>query len=179
LRSRCTAPSVSDAFVQGLGLNELGSPSDSELGHTILLHPSARSERREGLDFYHQDETIVNDLLRLSCKQMRGIWASVTTAESFGACAPYQARIAYQSQMLQVLERLIPISAPLMPRAAVFVDYEPFIRQIVGSDDILERRWHQHSRHGRTTRNSGAYERWLQLSDEHRQIMCGTNFRVV
>jgi hypothetical protein len=159
-------------------LNELGSPSDSELGHIILLHPSARSERGEGLEFYHQDETIVNDLLQLSCKHIRGTLASVTTAESFWACTPYRARIAYQSQMLQVLERLIPLSAPLMPRAAVFVDYEPFIRQIVGSDDTHEQRWHQHSRHGRTTRNSGAYERWLQLSAEHRQIMCATTLDV-
>lgn len=106
---------------------------------------------------------------------------STSPTETFKARSLFQSRTTFLSQMLDVLEWIIPLSAPLIPRPAVFLDYEPFIRQMVATDDMLERQSQEvFQRAVRMTRNSHKHElpvRWVSLSEEHQQVLKATGFK--
>jgi hypothetical protein len=163
-------------------VNSPGLYPDDELGHTTLVNTSEPAGEHGSLEFYIQDEVIAIELLQLSGQQLaESATTSMSAAETFKSSSLFQARTTFQSQLLNVLDRVVPLSAPQIPRPAVFLDYVPFIRQMVAADDIVERQYRElFERGSRVTRNSHKEElpaRWISLSDEHRQILEATKFK--
>jgi hypothetical protein len=154
---------------------------DDELGHTSLSNTTDPADQKTGLEFYIQDEVIATTLLRLSGKRLAGDSPSTSAADTFKARSLFQSRTTFQSRTLDILETIIPLTAPLMPRPAVFLDYEPFIRQMVATDDMLEQQSQEiFQKAVRMTRNSHKHElpvRWISLSEEHQQVLEATKFK--
>ncbi|KAL4081871.1 hypothetical protein V8B97DRAFT_1862947 [Scleroderma yunnanense] len=137
---------------------------DEELGHSPLFMDAHVLDTRQDLVFYHHDELIAQEAIRLS----RGIHeelATDPTATSINPAASltreeteiFRSRVAYQSQITGALQDIIQPPAPLMPQSSVFLDYIPWVRYMVMVDDNLERMAQEtknRGKSGRITRNS-------------------------
>jgi hypothetical protein len=95
----------------------------------------------------------------------------------------FRARADYQRQLVDVLGDMLAIWAPLLPRPAVFLDYEAWIRHMVNVDADLEARWATSVASGRgalfattarSTRSTPRYARWIDLADDLRRILAET-----
>ncbi|KAF9221971.1 hypothetical protein BS17DRAFT_796785 [Gyrodon lividus] len=165
---------------------------DDELGHTLLSMVSHVSDTRDALAFYHNDELIAQDAIRLS----RGIHeefatgpigtsinptASLTTGDTGRS---FRSRMVYQSQMVDALQDIIHPPAPLMPQSSVFLDYIPWVRYMATVDDILERKaWDgmEKEKSGRLTRNSmrTKHARTIDLSEAQQKLLAGSRLEGV
>ncbi|WVR07163.1 hypothetical protein IAU60_004204 [Kwoniella sp. DSM 27419] len=85
------------------------------------------------------------------------------------------ARTQYIRSTLTLLDPLIPLSAPLLPRPSIFLHTLPAILQIIEADDLLqlaeddavlrgEERINR--RTGRPVRGFGEYARWFEMDEE-------------
>lgn len=97
-----------------------------------------------------------------------------------------QRRSMHFSGVSDILWRLLQ-DRMTVARGAMFLDYEPWVRNMVGADDLLEaadarqvQEARAVSRGGRMTRNSQreSYVRYVTLSDEQRRLVHDTAFRV-
>ncbi|KAH7914351.1 hypothetical protein BJ138DRAFT_1170698 [Hygrophoropsis aurantiaca] len=171
---------------QGLSFNMCEPSLDDELGHHILFKPSHVSDTSDHLVFYHNDELIAQEATRLS----RGTHAAVgkgpllpsinpAASGSFREHQLFLSRVVYESQMVDALQHIIYLPAPLMPQSSVFLDYIPWVREMVTADDILERlAWDgmEKEKSGRLTRNSmrAKHARAIELSTEQRGLLDST-----
>lgn len=137
--------------------------------------------------YYEHDHALVDELARLSVltfEKPRMPEASRHATEALDAAAAFSTRSAFQRQVVAALGELLSISAPLMPRAEVFLDYEAWIRYMVSIDDMLEIKTAEVgtgvlTRHGRQTRNSQQrYVRYLSLGNDLRKALAGTSLRM-
>jgi hypothetical protein len=132
--------------------------------------------------FYDHDEVMSRDILGRSRASLVGAETPLEAAEAPDTRATYHARVQYQSEMMLVLGRLLPLYAPLLPRPTVFLDYIPWIRHMVAADDVNEAQPAISAvlrRPGRTTRNSNQqrYVRWISFEDEQLRTLRGNGLR--
>ncbi len=97
-----------------------------------------------------------------------------------------QRRSMHFSGVSAILSRLLQDNKSVA-RGALFLDYESWVRNMVGADDLLEaadarqaQEARAQNRGGRMTRNSQreSYIRYVTLSDEQRRLVRDTAFRV-
>lgn len=97
-----------------------------------------------------------------------------------------QRRSMHFSGVSGILSRLLQDNKSVA-RGALFLDYESWVRNMVGADDLLEaadarqaQEARAQNRGGRMTRNSQreSYIRYVTLSDEQRRLVRDTAFRV-
>ncbi|KAH7929451.1 P-loop containing nucleoside triphosphate hydrolase protein [Leucogyrophana mollusca] len=179
----CRAPQDTP---EALSFNMCEPSLDDELGHSILFRPSHVSDTSDALAFYHNDELIAQEAIRLS----RGAHAAVDTDPIVASINPaasgsfpehrlFHSRVVYESQMVEALQHIINLPAPLMPQRSVFLDYIPWVREMVTVDDILERlAWDgmEKEKSGRMTRNSmkAKHARSIELSADQRRLLDAT-----
>lgn len=96
-------------------------------------------------------------------------------SDSFGSNILFDNRIRYQTAVVEVLNDFIPLSGPLLPRAAAFLEYLPWLRIMVAIDDDFESRDSVAQGVGRATRNSGRYYREIILSEHQRNILASNS----
>ncbi|KAG2141705.1 uncharacterized protein EDB93DRAFT_1089065 [Suillus bovinus] len=179
---------------EALSYNLSESLLDDELGHAILIRPSHVSDTRDGLVFYHNDELIVQDAIHLSRGKHEVLGAiPITTSINPAASGSntdmetrlFRARVEHQAQMLAALQDIVQPPAPLMPQSSVYLDYIPWVRFMVGVDDILERlAWDEMEKvkSGRLTRNSmkARHIRTIDLrEDQHRALFYNVDIHKV
>ena len=103
--------------------------------------------------------------LRRVCRRVR----PVTSRVPFDAVRLEDGRRAHQRGVVRFLDPLIPLGAPLLPRAEQFVDYIPWIGEMVRSDDAQEAAGpaFQRTRSGRAVRGGHtSYVRYISVEDE-------------
>ncbi|KII95183.1 hypothetical protein PLICRDRAFT_34020 [Plicaturopsis crispa FD-325 SS-3] len=158
-------------------------------GAEVMLTETLKADARV---FCHRDKSIAQAAMRHS----RGILDAPSRAGETSRKLPsllpdaralFRARVEYQSRMLQVLDTaLVPLSGPLMPRPALYLEYVPWIRHMVHTDDVLDEAARS-GNHGeaavegndsrkRRTRNSRRteYVRQISLTDEQRSALDST-----
>lgn len=165
-----------------------GSSADNENGHTQLLKESTTAGFQSVLPaYYGRDDALVQELARLSLRTLQKASipkSSGHATEAFDAAAAFNARSTFQREVVGALGELLSISAPLMPRSEVFLDYEAWIRYMVATDDMLEARAAEVgtgvlTRHGRQTRNSHQrYVRYVSLGEDLRRALARTSLRM-
>jgi len=178
------------SLFQALSHN-LSEPSlDDETGHAILFRPSHVSDTRDALAFYHNDELIAQDAIHLARDKHEDlgtipITTSINPAANSNSdigTSLFQARVAYQTQMLTALQDIIQPPAPLMPQSSVYLDYIPWVRSMVAVDDSLERlAWEgmEKARSGRLTRNSmkAKHIRTIDLREDQFRALVATRMQ--
>ncbi|KAF8639950.1 hypothetical protein AX17_001200 [Amanita inopinata Kibby_2008] len=157
-------------------LPEESEPSaDDEVGH-IILFPTKGMKAEFWKDYGDRSVLISSTAIRLArggleAGTTRGPTSTVRN-NSFSTHALFRARVDYQSQIGNSLQRLVPCSELAMTRAAVYLDYAPYIRQMIAAEDEEEVRWkaqREGMAGGRKTRNSNRFERMIQVSEEERR----------
>jgi hypothetical protein len=151
--------------LQALALNDEPS-ADDEVGHPMLFKPS----NVIGFMFDHEDKSIAETAILLS----RGAFGErppiIECTNTFPKCGLFRARVAYQGKMMTILENLVP---PPVCRPSVYLDYEPWIRIMVGVEDMLEQEGGGKLR-ARKTRGQPKYERQITLSGTQRELLTET-----
>lgn len=135
------------------------------MGYVVL-------EEGEGLDFCGCDELIAREAIRHS----RGVHEEDTgpNAASINPAARDDGtRVAYRSRMVEALQDVLGPGGGLMPQRSVFLDYIPWVREMVAVDDDLERRALYVRGRGRCTRNSlgRVHARNVCLGEAEREVM--------
>lgn len=162
------------------------SSLDDEIGYAMLFKDDTISGFRHALPaFYTYDTTLFEDVARLSGRAVEKLpmpQASGHAMEALDAAAAFISRTSFQRQVVAALGELLDISAPLMPRPSVFLDYEPWIRYMVAVDDAQEATWAETrvsgpGRSGRLTRNSQRYQRWVVLADDLRGALAESSLK--
>ncbi|KAG9317291.1 hypothetical protein JVU11DRAFT_1488 [Chiua virens] len=118
---------------------------DEETGYKML------SGLKEGLG----DELIAEEAIRHS----RGVHEEVATDPNAASINPaarltrrgFRSRVEYQTQMVDALQDIV---GPAVGSRSVYLDYIPWVREMVVVDDELERRAVGVLKGGRSTRNS-------------------------
>ncbi|KAF9509492.1 hypothetical protein BS47DRAFT_149415 [Hydnum rufescens UP504] len=115
---------------------------DNLLGHTILHKPAPR-ETAPTVPFYARDEEIALEIVRAAHR--RGALYPLATCSQqdsfstspgcFDSIRLFDDRAQHQSRVLKFIEGLVQLSSPLLPRPEIFVDYIPYVRQMVVADD--------------------------------------------
>jgi hypothetical protein len=147
--------------LQTLTLNDVPS-ADDELGHTIIFGATSHGKER----------MMADDAMQLSRGGVQGV-AGDSHAFILSTTLTRRDVVKSRSQISDALNALIPSSAA-QPLATV-LDYEPWIRHMVGIDDMHE----LNGSEPRTTRRlrrvtrsrQGSYERYLNLSTEHLELL--------
>lgn len=163
---------------QALGVRSFEASADDEIGHPILYDPVPTNK---GIEFNGRGEEIASTVLQCS----RGALEAGTTRNptsivknSFRTHELFHARVSHQLKMAEVILGFVPPSVWTTARTAVYMDYEPCIRDIVASEDREELMFAQKERSGRTTRNSrGGYERAFAVPKEVREALDWTLLR--
>lgn len=108
---------------------------------------------------------------------------SIVYPDALRTRALFGARVRYQSQIGGVLAAILPLAAPLIPRPEIHLDYEPWIRNMVESDDREEEQQihtaeiQRLQRPGRLTRNSSSrrYVRMIDITEGQREALRATS----
>lgn len=155
-------PKIVSINSQILQFADLKSSDDDELGYTILYDSMPTHGRFSLCD---RDEQIIS--------------AGVHTARGLGMIA--DRRLDYiEESKLQNIGRLVDTvlgevcsrAKSSVSRVSLHVDYMPWIRQIIATDDKDEEIYLSRARSGRMTRNSGGeYVRAVILSDSGRDAL--------
>jgi hypothetical protein len=164
--------------LQGIAFDGLEPSPDDEIGHKLLLNPSWECHRPEMLQFYNQDELISRSLVQRSRQSLVARVGAVPVMKATSALqarALFRSHVAYQSRLVRALG-IIPLSAPLLPRPAIFLDYLPWIRHMISAEDAEELREASRRKSGRQTRNSQRRERIIAIAEEHRVDIALTAF---
>lgn len=110
-----------------------------------------------------------------------------TAAVAFDTRGLYERRRGHQFQIVQFLDPHISIDSPLLPRPAQVLDYVPWVRAIVESDNAMAA-LHESNRvsaqrgvvirtHGRrATRRYQPYCRYLSLDDDQLRAVADSGY---
>jgi hypothetical protein len=148
--------------------------SDDEVGHRLLcdaLVGTSITKSHGYVGYYDKDGEIGRELLRGSQSLVANVGEAHRTkaATALQTRALFRSRMAYQSKLLGALG-MIPLSAPLLPRPAVFLDYVPWIRYMLEAEEQSERQ-------GRLTANSLRSQRWVSISEQDQRALESTALR--
>lgn len=88
----------------------------------------------------------------------------------------FDARVRYQSAIVEVLNDVIPLSGPMLPRPPTFLEYIPWLRIMVAIDDEFESIYveEQRTQAKRATRNSRRYYREMDFNADQLGILAST-----
>jgi hypothetical protein len=159
----------------------------------LLAKPDRLGESGVGLAAYNEDDEIAKEHLhyinRLFSRKLKAPVQRGTTP--FSPTSLSKRREDHQIQVATFLDPLIPLNAPLLPRQAQFLDYIPYIRIMVNSDDVqeaavqnadeeeIERLGGRRTRGGRPTRHTRrleAYIRYVTLDGEQLEAVRESRF---
>ncbi|TFK55724.1 hypothetical protein OE88DRAFT_1722752 [Heliocybe sulcata] len=160
---------------QALLERERRSSVNDETGHQILFPGSTVSEL-EVTALYRRDEEIRQWIeSRVHDPPTPKTWldrSKTRGGQSFDTRSLFRARVAHVSHVVAVLRSILPFSfLSTAPALQVFLDYLPWVRHMVATDDEEEARESQIAKPGRRTRNSQRYVRWISLSEEERNTL--------
>lgn len=158
------------------------------MGHTLLDKPSAMGNST-GLAFYNRDMDLANTALMVSRHVFETSGAGARARDCLRGCkrgstrqmdsrSLQQTRVAKQTLAVSFLDDVMTVSSPLLPRAAVILEYTPYVRQMILTDDVLEAEaasvlaagaQETRQKRGRPTRTrwrTGEYSRYITISTE-------------
>jgi hypothetical protein len=155
---------LSDQY-ETLDDTELDAPTkvrpDDMVGHHVMRKPQYR-ENACVLPHYSSEDGMAIEVIarsrRLFLHHMPSDQAKDTFPDAaFSTSRLFTDRAAYQAKALLFLEQLLVASSPLLPRAAIFLDYVPWITTMVRADDEEEQAEGERIRNLRTAaQNEGA-----------------------
>jgi len=181
--------------LEAMAIDRYEPSADDELGYCALLKP-APNEFRCGLAFYNSDEEIALEAAYMTRRvyEETEISAQVQANVDKSALVPfntrtlYERRRAYQFQIVQFLDPHVTIDSPLLPRPAQVLDYVPYIRTLVESDNVMAA-LHESNRvsaqrgvivrsHGRrAARAYQPYYRYLTLDEDQLRAVAESGFQ--
>ncbi|KAL4259233.1 AAA+ ATPase domain-containing protein [Pleurotus pulmonarius] len=150
--------------VEALWHNTTELSHDDEIGHTVLVCPSRPLSVHDGLGMYDRDTLIAEGAIRCA----RGMLKTIVDQGMFRPRELFRARVGYHSQVVAVLEGVLP-EAILQRPCILHLEYGPRVRVMVAADDAEEAFVLSQSRGGRTTRNSLGYVRHIGLGASERE----------
>lgn len=150
--------------VEALWHNTTELSHDDEIGHTVLVSPSRPLSVHDGLGMYDRDTLIAEGAIRCA----RGMLKTIVDQGMFRPRELFRARVGYHSQVVAVLEGVLP-EAILQRPCILHLEYGPRVRVMVAADDAEEAFVLSQSRGGRTTRNSLGYVRHIGLGASERE----------
>ncbi|KZT24483.1 hypothetical protein NEOLEDRAFT_1179169 [Neolentinus lepideus HHB14362 ss-1] len=172
---------------QALLERECRSSVNDETGYQILFPGSTASEL-EVSALYHRDEEMRQGIeSRVRYPLTPGAWLPFVSdrsrargRQSFDTRSLFRARNAHVSHVVAVLRSILPFSCAFKstaPIPQVFLDYLPWVRRMVATDEEEERRESQTAKAGRRTRNSLRYVRYISLTEEQQNTLRSTSPR--
>jgi hypothetical protein len=134
---------------------------DDMVGHHIIRKPLYRETACVLPHYSNEDEMAIEVIAssrRLFSPQLPTDQSEDSFPDTvFSRARLYADRAAYQAKALLFLEQLLAVSAPLLPRSAIFLDYLPWITTMVRADDVEEQAERERLRNLRTAaQNEGA-----------------------
>jgi hypothetical protein len=145
----------------------------------MLFGPFRMTSRHEEPRYSHEDELIGHEIVKRSRDRLVAIAdvdVGLKVEQALHARGLSHARVAYQEQVAGAIS-LIPSAGLFMSRSAVFLDYLPWIRQMVDLEDSQELESERRGKPGRQTRNSNRDEWLIVMSEEDRLAFTRTAFR--
>jgi len=151
---------------------------DDELGYPVLYGSTSTREARDGMVFYRADENIAREAIRAS-RGTHEEWVPIKGADGQVVDQElFRARVEYQRELVDGLAGIMTLSG-LMPQESAFLDYIPWVRELVRIDDMHEREaWdgREKEKSGRMTRNSmrAKHTRTIELDEGSYGKVMGT-----
>ncbi|KAH9936957.1 hypothetical protein B0H21DRAFT_758294 [Amylocystis lapponica] len=153
-------------------MTALAPAADSEQGYTHLRDaPAPERTPHWNSAFYDRDQVIADELARSSTRAAAGLCPAPTAVDAHARAAGARACAARIDGAFRGLG--VPLDV-LVDRAAVALEYAPWVRHMVAVDDALEAAAASAPNlTSRTTVNSRSekYARWISLEEEHRRTL--------